>query len=181
MGNFNLENYETVDSRIKKFYVKYPDGRILTELLPSANINTAVFKAFIYNKDVLLSTGHAFEIAGQGYVNKTCHLENAETSAIGRGLANIGLNGDLRPSREEMQKADKPSLPEKPEQKANPLNLVYQTMEVCDVDKERIAKHARNLFGRKFIASENVKELNLTDIKKLCDDVKLSCGVGAKE
>lgn len=115
MSNFDLSKYETVDSRIKKFYIKYKDGRIITEMLNApGNVSPAVFKAFIYNGDVLLSTGHAFEIAGQGYVNKTCHLENAETSAIGRGLANMGMNGDLRPSREEMEKAqgNAVSLPE---------------------------------------------------------------------
>lgn len=111
MNKFNLEDYETVDSRIKKFYKKYPEGRILTELVSETNnINTAIIKAYIYNGDILLSTGYAFEIAGQGYVNKTSHLENCETSAIGRGLANIGLNGDKRPSKEEMTKSA--SLPE---------------------------------------------------------------------
>ena len=52
------------------------------------------------------------EKAGQGYVNKTSHVENCETSAIGRALANMGLHGSKRPSREEMQKTQQPSQAE---------------------------------------------------------------------
>jgi hypothetical protein len=52
----------------------------------------------------LKSTGLAFEIDGQGMANKTSALENAETSAIGRALANAGYSGNKRASREEMAK-----------------------------------------------------------------------------
>ena len=108
MPNFNLDDYEPVQSRIKRFYEKYPDGRILTEMINDyQHIEVCIFQAKIYNGDILLATGWAFEREGAGYVNKTCHLENCETSAIGRALANIGLDGDKRPSREEMEKVDR--------------------------------------------------------------------------
>ena len=41
----------------------------------------------------IVATGHAEEIRGQGQVNSTSALENAETSAIGRALAALGLSG----------------------------------------------------------------------------------------
>lgn len=108
MGNFNLEDYEPVQSRIKKFYEKYPDGRILSELMsPVGQLETVVFQSRVFNGEVMLANGWAFEKFGQGFVNKTCHLENCETSAIGRALANIGLDGDKRPSREEMEKVER--------------------------------------------------------------------------
>ena len=50
------------------------------------------------------ATGLAFEIDGAGMANKTSALENAETSAIGRALANAGYSGDKRATREEMSK-----------------------------------------------------------------------------
>jgi NADH/NAD ratio-sensing transcriptional regulator Rex len=65
----------------------------------------AVVKAYVYLGDTLVSTGLAYEKNGEGYVNKTSHLENCETSAIGRALANFNYAGSKRPSREEMQKA----------------------------------------------------------------------------
>nr|HQU93734.1 hypothetical protein [Pyrinomonadaceae bacterium] len=60
-------------------------------------------------------TGHAFEIRGQGYVNTTSFIENGETSAVGRALANLGFkieNGIA--SREEMQKVERMTNAEKP-------------------------------------------------------------------
>jgi len=50
------------------------------------------------------ATGFAFEVDGQGMANKTSALENCETSAIGRALANAGFSGNKRTSREEMEK-----------------------------------------------------------------------------
>ncbi len=38
-------------------------------------------------------TGHAYEVQGAGFINKTSHVENAETSAIGRALASAGYVG----------------------------------------------------------------------------------------
>lgn len=108
MPRFNLDDYETVESRVKRFYGDHEDGRITTELLSSANdIGTAVVKAYIYIGDVLVSTGLAFEKAGGNGPNQTSHLENAETSAIGRGLANYNYSGNKRASREEMAKVNR--------------------------------------------------------------------------
>lgn len=116
MPNFKLEDYETVESRIKKFYEIYPDGRIITENETTAEdrqTSTWVVKAFVYLTDgdqaasLPKATGYAFEVDGGMGANKTAALENAETSAIGRALANMGLSGNKRASREEMQKANR--------------------------------------------------------------------------
>jgi hypothetical protein len=67
----------------------------------------AVFKAELWLDGEIIATGWAEEIRGQGNVNKTSHLENCETGAVGRALANAGLSGSdftKRPSREEMGK-----------------------------------------------------------------------------
>jgi hypothetical protein len=58
----------------------------------------------------LRATGYAEEVRGEGNVNRTSHVENCETSAIGRALANLGYAGSdmtKRPSREEMQKVQR--------------------------------------------------------------------------
>ena len=101
---FNPEDYEPVDKRIKRFYADHEDGRILTELLTCPdNLDSPVMRAEIWIGDTLKASGVAFEKPGDG-ANRTSHLENCETSAIGRGLANAGYSGDKRASREEMQK-----------------------------------------------------------------------------
>jgi hypothetical protein len=65
----------------------------------------AAFKSSVYLGDILKATGYAYEAQGQG-VNKDAWVENAETSAIGRALANMDYCGTLRPSHEEMSKTE---------------------------------------------------------------------------
>ena len=113
MANFNLNDYETVDSRIKRFYTDHPNGRINTDLvsmLGETGKTRWVVKASVWRDagsgvELPDGTGYAFENDGEGMANKTSALENGETSAIGRALANIGYSGDKRASREEMTKA----------------------------------------------------------------------------
>ena len=62
-----------------------------------------VVKAIITDKDGrTVGAGMAEEIRGQGLVNTTSALENAETSAIGRALASLGLAGGEYASANEM-------------------------------------------------------------------------------
>ena len=107
---FNLENYETVDERLEKFWEKYPDGRIATELV-SAQEGRYIVQAFIYKTyadPVAFATGLAEETISTRGVNATSACENAESSAIGRALHTGGISkhseGKPRPSREEMVK-----------------------------------------------------------------------------
>jgi hypothetical protein len=89
---FNLENYETVEERIDKFYKDYPNGRIVTDMAHYDDTKV-VFKAEAfkdYDDEKPYATGYAEELRGVGrMVNKTAHLENCESSAIGRALANL--------------------------------------------------------------------------------------------
>lgn len=117
-AKFNLADYEPVQDRIGTFYQKFHLGRIITELV-SWDEKGIIFKASLFadpegqENATPLSTGWAHEVPGAGYVNKTSALENCETSAIGRALANIGLHGDKRASREEMEKVQRGSAPQK--------------------------------------------------------------------
>ena len=125
MAQFNPADYETVEQRIKRFYSDNPDGRITTEnqtSLQDRQVSTWVVKAYIYLNTgdqaakLPKATGLAFEIDGAGMANKTSALENAETSAIGRALANAGYSGNKRTTREEMAKVERgitPSAPSK--------------------------------------------------------------------
>jgi hypothetical protein len=104
---FNLEDYETVEERLVKFWKDHPDGRIDTKLV-EASASRFIVQAYIYRTEAdqhPWSSGLAEEtIQGRG-VNATSALENCETSAIGRALASAGYaTKGKRPSREEMAK-----------------------------------------------------------------------------
>jgi hypothetical protein len=72
---------------------------------PGADI--CVIRAELWLEEICIATGYAEEVRGAGNVNRTSHVENCETSAVGRALANAGMAGtdvNKRPSREEMSK-----------------------------------------------------------------------------
>jgi hypothetical protein len=105
---FDLSQYATVEERLVKFWQDHPDGAIITEIAYREG-DTIIFKAYIYFErgGELVATGYAEEVKDASPVNKTSYVENAETSAIGRGLANANYAMKKRPSREEMQKAER--------------------------------------------------------------------------
>src|SRR5215207_188061 len=105
-----LDSYVTVAERIAAFYQSYPTGRICTQILEHNEESGFILmraEVFRSTDDAQPSaTGHAFEVRGDGYVNRTSYIENAETSAVGRALALLGF--EVRrgiASREEMEKA----------------------------------------------------------------------------
>ena len=113
---FNLADYETVEVRLEKFIKDYADFRISTEL-EVCEKDRYVVKAYLYktsSDSVAWATGYAEEKITDRGVNSTSALENCETSAIGRALANAGYAAKGKsPSREEMTKvvATKPVKP----------------------------------------------------------------------
>ena len=104
---FNPEQYATVAERIELFYSRYPLGRINTELV-SRNDGEITFRAFVFRDagdPAPAATGWASERVGDGDINMVACLENTETSAVGRALANLGFVASAkRASREEMEK-----------------------------------------------------------------------------
>jgi hypothetical protein len=79
--------------------------------------DACVFYCELYaDKDdkVPVATGYAEEIKSDRGVNATSFVENCETSAIGRAIANCPLQAPVsgpRPSRNEMQKVERLSTP----------------------------------------------------------------------
>jgi hypothetical protein len=104
---FNINDYETVEVRLGKFIAEHDDFRIYTELLESSATRFIV-RASIYRTELDAypwATGLAYEMVTDRGVNQTSALENCETSAIGRALANAGYAAKgKRPSQSEMAK-----------------------------------------------------------------------------
>jgi len=91
--NIKGKSYVMVSDRVLFFNKEYPKGYIQTNLV-SNDGKTVVLKAKVVpnieNPDRYF-TGYSQATKGEGMVNKTAHLENAETSAVGRALALMGI------------------------------------------------------------------------------------------
>jgi len=84
------QDYAMVVTRIHSFVQQHANGQILTEIVKDED-GVVVFKAHAVIDGIIRGTGHAMEREGSNNINKTSHYECAETSAIGRALAMIGL------------------------------------------------------------------------------------------
>ena len=96
------KEYTMVAQRVEAFR-KYAgtDWSITTEILED-NERRVLARAIISDRNgFVVADGLAEEMRGHG-VNKTSAIENAQTSAWGRALANLGLHGSKMASVEEI-------------------------------------------------------------------------------
>jgi hypothetical protein len=87
------KKYVQVSERILYFNEKYQGGSIQTDLISDPKDDVVIIKATVRPDDssVRFFTGYSQAKWGDGMVNKTAALENAETSAVGRALAMMGI------------------------------------------------------------------------------------------
>jgi len=104
---FDLKDYEPVEDRLRAFWQDHPEGRVITTLIDHADGSYIVYaEVWRVVGDLPAASGLAHDSEAQLPPNmKASALEVAETSAIGRALANLGYAAKgKRPSREEMSK-----------------------------------------------------------------------------
>lgn len=104
------KDYVCVSDRIIYFNENYPEGCIESKIIEHEKGGQIVIKTYIrpegYGENKRVFTGYSQEIEGEGYINKTSALENAETSAVGRALAMMGIGViDSIASMDEINKA----------------------------------------------------------------------------
>lgn len=171
---FNLDNYETVETRLAKFWAQYPNGQVFTAI-HHYDDNKVVFRAEIY-KDISdprpVATGYAEEVRDLSPVNKTSHVENAETSAIGRALANFVFQSKTapRPSREEMVKVARQQEP-KPQVGPDMLTKFREACTKKNINPDEVAKQA----------GVDLNNLSDTDHAKLRDAFKTMTATPAEK
>ena len=118
---FDLSNYETVEQRLVRWWSAYPNGRVYTCMMNYTG-DACVFYAELYadkEDKVPVATGYAEEVKSDRGVNATSFVENCETSAIGRAIANCPLQAPAsgpRPSRNEMQKVERLTTSPQPQE-----------------------------------------------------------------
>ena len=112
-----LDNYEPVADRIGKFWEKYPNGRLHTEIV-LINETEIVIKASAFtdrDDPRPAAIDFAQETRGSNNINKQSFIENCSTSALGRVLATLNFQPKrdgkaVRPSREEMKAVSQASI-----------------------------------------------------------------------
>lgn len=136
MPRFDINTYDTVDSRLTRFWEEHPNGAIHTELITDPNTITtflAIRASVWFDRNDPIPAGQGIAYGQQNTQDSrvadfSSWVENCDTSAVGRALANAGYKAKKdspRPSREEMVQADRRMSPD----------------ERADVD----AQHQRNI------------------------------------
>tara|TARA_R110000764_G_scaffold2738_2_gene11735 strand:- start:4260 stop:4874 length:615 start_codon:yes stop_codon:yes gene_type:complete len=102
--NIHGKEYHTVAERVAAFRAVSADLTIETEIVRWEG-DDVVIKASISDSGKLIATGLAHEVRGSTNINKTSHVENCETSAIGRALAAFGMGGTEYATADEVANA----------------------------------------------------------------------------
>ena len=153
------KDYVEVDERIRLFWELHPNWTILTEMIYNCEENlVCIFKAKIIDEnDVIKATGHAreFQADKKSMVNKTSHVENCETSAIGRALGIKGIiteygiasANEVRNAKELEKELDKIQVDEskvEPEPEPEPVQEPEEPAEELDEN----SKMLKNILGK---------------------------------
>ncbi len=130
--NDRFDGYIPVAERVEKFYERFSQGRIVTQIIQhDVESGFVLMRAEVFRAPddaQPAATGHAYEVRGESFVNKSSYIENAETSAVGRALALLGFEVKRGiASREEAEKAVRMQPPDKPARQQQPPSTPLPT------------------------------------------------------
>ena len=138
--NIKGSMYRTVVERLNEMNTD-TNGKytLTTKVLEDVN-GTVLMKATLTLPDRGIFTGHAFERENAGYINKTSHVENCETSAIGRALASAGYAGSEFASAEEVANAMKQQNTKKTKTSLSKEQIVSLEKAAAEVGMSEVIK-----------------------------------------
>jgi hypothetical protein len=183
---FNLDDYEPVQSRFARF-IDWANGQehfyaVVSEMLSAPGAEICVFKTSILCDGVVIATGHAEEVRGQGNVNRTSHVENCETSSLGRCLSNFpranfaGSDYTKRPSREEMSKVQRQTTSNGPavERGTDPRMPSVTVTQPAGLATEKQVYFAGSFYkkDKREVPSKWLATLTSKEMSALIDDLK---------
>lgn len=92
--NISGKQYVEVSERLKHFRSNYPGYSLLSEVVDINDTSITIKATILDDKQNPMASGIAQEVKGSSFINKTSYVENCETSAWGRALANFGIGID---------------------------------------------------------------------------------------
>jgi len=185
---FDLSAYEPVAERLDRWLTAKIAGyeastsdypRVLTRMVSEPGADICVIRAELWLGEMLIGTGYAEEVRGAGNVNRTSHVENCETSAIGRALANCGMAGSdmtKRPSREEMSKVQRQTTSNGPavERGTDPKMPSVTVTQPAGLASEKQVYFAASFYKKadREVPKTWLATLNKAEMSALIDDLK---------
>ena len=160
--DFKGNDYAEVSQRIKAFRSVCPHGSIITEMLSNEN-GVCIFRATITNEEgIMLGTGTASEVKGEGWINQTSYIENCETSAVGRalGMCGFGIDTAVASADEVKKAAEQQEEKKKAKKEKTPRAKLISKLNEKGIDVEEYAKEKgldKNATPERF--TELLKEL----------------------
>lgn len=140
-SNWDSSSYTPVAERMQAFRAEYPAAQVVTRLHRWEN-GRITFRASLFRSPEErrpAATGWASEREGDGEINSTACLENAETSAVGRALANLGFTGtrprdgdEARPQRRVAESRRSRGPDPVLQDSANAVNDVRRTLRAAE-------------------------------------------------
>lgn len=163
------KEYTEVKDRIREFLSKHPKGKIATNVRwMTDDCHAIMFQATIYPQYDITDyffTGFAYEEKSkqESQVNSDAWVENCETSAIGRALANmdIGVNG-VRPSAEEMKKVNKNKPTDDIAEGSHKLlaSALKKIESASNAELDKILSTAQQYLGEAKLTQKDFDEIN---------------------
>jgi hypothetical protein len=107
---FNLDNYEDVNARIKRFRFEFPTGRLecyIEDIDIKAGYILVKALAFRnYEDEKPAATDYAYEVRDSSKINANWWVENCVTSAYGRVIGAL-TPSEARPTRQDMERVQR--------------------------------------------------------------------------
>ena len=88
------KNYVMVNERLKYFREHFEGYALISDIIEITPDRVCILAKILDSNGSVKATGIAFEEKQSSYINKTSYIENCETSAWGRALANFGIGID---------------------------------------------------------------------------------------
>ena len=100
------KDYVMVDERLKEFRKNFEGYGLITNIIELDEKSVTIRAVITDKENKEIASGIAREEKSDGFINKTSYVENCETSAWGRALANLGIGIDTGvASAEEVENA----------------------------------------------------------------------------
>lgn len=163
--NIKGKEYVEVNERIKYFrFSEDYKGWSLSSEIVHLDADSCVIRAEIRDDQwVLRATGFAQEDKSSSYINKTSYVENCETSAWGRALANLGIGIDtsIASSNEVSMAIAKQSAPTQSKSKTPAKNTKTSLLELTDDIKAKMIQAVKD--GKKNAVENAIGKYKTTD------------------